>query len=74
MKKKNPLKDILQSMALGMGVLLTIALFSAIGECSTEKHNKAHHSVNDNIQLNEIEQYHLSEGRQIKFIEDIIKQ
>lgn len=72
MKKKSPIKDILQSAVIGLFAIGIIALFSAIGQCSVEKHNKAIQSTSDNIELNEIEQYHLSQGRNIKFIEDIL--
>lgn len=72
MKKKSPIKDIIQSTAIGLFSIGIIALFSAIGQCSIEKHNKAIQSTSDNIELNEVEQYHLSEGRHVKFIEDIL--
>lgn len=72
-KKKiyTPIIRVLQFIALTIFVALAIALFCALAEWSSEINNPQT-PTSDNIELNEIEQYHLSEGRNIKFVEDIL--
>lgn len=53
-------------------ILVALAVFFAIMYDHYHKPIKPQESISDNIELNKIEQYHLSEGRSIKFIEDII--
>lgn len=64
MKKKNPLKEIAY---IFIGSFLIISLFSVVGTCCVKKNRKPQESIsyNDNCQLNEIEQYHRSQGRSI---------
>lgn len=65
-----PVIRVFQFIALTIVVALVIALFCALAEWSSERNNP-HNSISDNIEMNETEQYHLSQGHNIKFVEDI---
>lgn len=58
--------------AVAFTILGALAVFVAIMYDHYRKPVVPQESTSDNIELNEVEQYHLSEGRNIKFIEDIL--
>lgn len=73
MKKRsiyNPIIKILQFIGVVLAVAFLISFFCALAEWSSRK-TKAQSSISDNIELNNTEQYHLSQGHNIKFVEDI---
>lgn len=71
-KKKiyTPIIRVLQFIALTIFVALVISFFCALAEWSSEINNPQT-PTSDNIEMNETEQYHLSQGHNIKFVEDI---
>lgn len=58
--------------AVAFTILAALAIFFAIMYDRYRKPIEPQESISDNIELNNIEQYHLSQGRNIKFIEDIL--
>lgn len=70
MKKKqiNPLIKALQFILIPIAVVVLVALFCFLAEWSKAKSK----DKTEQAQKAEIEAYHRSEGRDIKFIEEII--
>lgn len=59
--------------AIVITALIILTIFAAAMVICHHKPTKAQESISleNNLQLNEVEQYHLSQGHNIKFVEDI---
>lgn len=73
MKKKRITRKEIEEFAWTILALVLLAMIFSFLCGLFEAKPQESISQEENIQLNEIEQYHCSEGRNIKFIEDIIK-